>query len=61
MSTNNICSFEYPELLCRRGDSNLMSTSPTTYVFMENYRKLSFNFYQIPSSVSLLLEDLRGL
>ena len=29
--------------------------STTTYVFMENHRKLSFNYYQIPSLSGLLL------
>ena len=37
-----------------RGDSNRV---PATYVFMENWRKLSFNYYQIPflsSTVNVL-------
>ena len=53
MSTHNICFYgeltknEYPQrMFLWRTDEKWV---PTTYVFMENWRKLSFNYHHIPS------------
>ena len=40
-------------MLIRIASTRLFSWTPTTYVFMENYRKLSYNYHQIASSVLL--------